>query len=542
MKIKTEQTSRASGRARHRICTRGCEPPPWSPWQKNLVLGVWSSCWYRTQLACQVGTGTTPNSVTLDGTFQQTGTTVTRASGTGEFTAANVNDFIRFATGERASIISFTNSVTVEVDRSQEVGAAALDLFDTSRTALDANVKGAATTPGNGNRDADNARITYSQTYSFSIETSAQTYTEIGLFGDALFSRLVFDSPVNVDIDQFLEIDYEWVLDMADFLTVPEFEGEVTGWPRPYDIVSITSDGTDWTVTLAEAHTGHYEVGGTINIVDALPPKTDIVSITSTATEFTVEATAHGKTVGMEIEIEDATPNDYNGTWTVDTVTDADHLTVSSAINPGAGSGGTVREVTPSTWFDGEHVISALPTATTIEIANAATPIDAGPEGLVRNNLKAKVYPRGYLVAVPPNGFSDSTTNRKSGPSDPVAGTVEGIIDTLYGLSGSGAIFTPDYGDSPSVNDPLTGATMTHTSDYHVPTRTKSYDIAIRLPSSFESPNLRVLRFAWNVSSGASSTNRNNIEIHFDEPQRIDDGYILDVDIEMSFKWEPDLG
>lgn len=61
------------------------------------------------------------------GTYSQTGTTVTRASGTATFAASDVNSIIRFTTGPQALITGITSATQATVATSQNVAATTMD-------------------------------------------------------------------------------------------------------------------------------------------------------------------------------------------------------------------------------------------------------------------------------------------------------------------------------------------------------------------------------------------------------------------------------
>jgi hypothetical protein len=99
-------------------------------------------------------------------------------------------------------------------------------------------------------------------------------------------------------------------------------------------------------------------VGGVVKLAGDVP--SSINAITSTATSFSITSAGHSATIGDLILIQGATPAGYNGLWTVSaftpdifddgdppTLLQAGTLTVTSSINLGNGTGGTVQQFVP---------------------------------------------------------------------------------------------------------------------------------------------------------------------------------------------------
>lgn len=516
---------------------------PATPWRrsKNLILpgGYNATGLYSEQFTFfHAGSGSSPNKTTLDGTFEQTGTTVTRTSGTGVFVSGNVNDWIKFATGEYARISAFTNSLTVTVDRSQTVAPAALTVYDCSRTLLDTWEKSTSTkdeTAGaNGssmNYDAGTTR--YWRTCNFATETVAKTYTEFGVTAiggtstSTLFSRVLFESPVSVDIGQFLQVRFDLIVTLANYRTGAPITVNITGWPYPYAIQSIVSNGTYWDVLLDKACSSHYVAGRTITIAGALPATTAITSISSTPSDFTVNATAHGKNIGDSIVIAGATPAGYNGTWTVATVPNANSLTVTSAANLGAGSGGTVRLATPGTWYDGTHTIASFPTTSTIRITNANSIPAAGIAGTVTNSIAAT----GQITN---NAVSNTTSSGRPGPADVCTASASlsnfyrqfSMIEEAFLRTGL------TYGVNPSFSTAIVSQqAVTTISTYSVTERKSTFSWTIASANG-NSQSIRQMFFCGSQAHG-------QLWVTFDERQRKDNGFQLVVNYSCS--WEPDL-
>ena len=515
----------------------GTPATPWSDPIKNLILpagfdATWN--WYAQIQKAHAGTGSTPNTSVPDGTFSQTGTTVTRVSGTGVFVSGNVNDFIKFSTGERAKIVSFTNSLTVEVDRSQTVAATGLTIYDTSRTGLDAWVKYTATKEANTTtnvRDDDAGTCTISTTLNFTTETSPITYTEVGVTPSSatnssavLFSRVVLPAPVYVNIDQFLQLKFTLICVVGNCRTATVFQPNITGWPYPYAIQSITSNGTYWDVVVDKACSSHYAVGRPITIEGAVPVRKTITSISSTGSDFTVNATGHGLSPGDSIEIEGTSPAGYNGTWTVATTPDANSLTVTSAINLGAGSGGTVRLTTPGTWYNGTHTIASFPNSTTIRITNATTIPTAGIAGTVTNSLQASV-----IITGP--GFTTSISNSlNGGPLDFGNASQGGGSPAWYLVTETNIRTGLQYGVSTSPPSSINNTSYTQTAGtYDSANRRKTYSGTIPTATGNDQA-IRQICVSYTSCQ---------LYITFDERQRKDNDSILTLSYTKS--WEPDL-
>lgn len=474
---------------------------------------------------CYAGTGSTPNKADLDGTYQQTGTTVTRASGSGVFSSDNVNDFIKFAGGERARIVTLTNSLTVEVDRSQTVAASSATIYNTSRTTLDTEIKNTTVESGDtgGNYDSETGTATLWNTFDFTTETVARTYQEIGFSSNevsVLFGRLVLDSPVSVDVGQFLQVKVTLIWALGNFRVNTPIEVDVTGWPRPYNIQSIEANGTSFDLTFDEDH--HYLTGGKINIDSALPEQKAISTITSTSSVFTVNTSAaHGFLVGESIEIEDSALSGYDGVWTIASVPSSTSLTVTSAINLGTAAGGTVRHETPVDWFNGEWTIASVPTTDSVRITSAITPPDAGAAGTAFNNLKASAiisnYGFNYLPAAQSGGgialpFARETyqmrivdaARMKTGMAHGVFTSYPNALHIAGSESGTNAAYNP--------------ATLKRSDSYII--------------ESGEAVSKTIRQLVFVADFGA-------LWVTFEEPQRKDDGYILTF--QNSSSWEPEL-
>jgi hypothetical protein len=286
-------------------------------------------------------------------------------------------------------------------------------------------------------------------------------------------------------------------------------------------VQSIVANGTFWDVTLNKAH--HYAAGRPITIAGALPVKTVISTLSSTGSDFTVNATAHGRSPGDSIVIAGATPSGYNGTWTVATVSNANSLTVTSAINPGAGSGGTVRLATPGTWYDGTHTIASVPSGSVVRITNAATPPAAGADGTMVNNLNCSAICTGW-------GFSAGTTNTiQMAGFEMSNGNVSTNGGTLHLIPEASLKTGLQYGVATNQTGTLGNVNATAGAVYDTANRKKTWSFTFA-SSTVVSTSIRQAHIGRQDGT---------LVFTFEERQRKDDGFQLVITFTLS--WEPAL-
>lgn len=542
-KIDTHVTSGTAGYYRYRVMNSdGTPATDWSEKTKNLILPAGyvvnagtSGAFQKQTQTFHAGTGSTPNSVVIAGTYQQTGTTVTRATGAGIFVSGNVDDFIKFDTGERAKIVSLTNSTTVVVDRSQTVAATGLTIYDTSRLYLDAWSIATLTQDNsvgfNGQTLDTSAGTTLNWfTKNFAIQGAAATYTEIGSAGNsgltsttALFSRVVLPVPVTVNIGQFLQLRFEILCILGNYRTSQPITVAVTGWPYSYAIQSIVSNGTFWDITVGAACSSHYAVGRPIIITGALPAFSAITSISSTVSAFTVTTgAAHGKIAGDSIEIAGSSVAGYNGTWTVLAAPTTTTLTVTSGANPGAATGGTLRLTTPGTWYNGTYTIASFPTSTTIRVTNATTITAAGIAGTITNSIAANAIITG------------------SGGAFEFAGG-NAIVEPGSGMIRSTGLIA----ESNLRTGMAYGLTLSHTSGVYIDSASRTAVVAAYNASTRSRSSTVTFASAEGVSQVIRQIIIGGVSIQsvfvitFDERQRKDNGFQLVLTHGVS--WEPDL-
>lgn len=230
-------------------------------------------------------------------------------------------------------------------------------LFRTDRTTLANEVKETSTKPnfidpvdGRASQctiwNSISKTTTLRATFDFTEETGNVNYTEIGIRRVSLFALILLAGAVTVESGQLLRVIYDLEIQHgAPPSELPVITDPIPGWPRPYNVASITSTGSAFTVTLSETH--HYKAGGKITLSGIVYPRTAITAATSTSSNFTITAPGHSFVGSDSITISGMTPSGYNGTFTVASVA-GDDITVTSTLNPGTGTVfGTVRKANP---------------------------------------------------------------------------------------------------------------------------------------------------------------------------------------------------
>lgn len=342
------------------------------PTQRNLILDagldyIGTKSWFGAMLYCAVGTGTTPTKVAVDGTASQSGTTITLSGSSYSFVSGDVGSYLKWSSGEEAKITAFTNSTTVTAAVSQTVSSGSLvGLFRCGQTALDTEVKrtgGANSTntiwPSFVESDGKNSQgmfwddstgiITLRRTLDQTTETGTVVYTEMGMSWTAstpgnLFCRVVFDTPVTVNSGEKLRTQYNLQLAIPYASTAArptEVTVAISGWPYTYSISGIVSTGSNFTVTTTDNH--HFIIGSKVNI--------------------------SGTSVGT-----------YNAEWTIASVT-ADTFTVTSALNPGASSGGTCFLNTKADVYQCWYPFQGIGTTTSLSAGSGWPSTNGLPNG-----------------------------------------------------------------------------------------------------------------------------------------------------------------
>lgn len=409
------------GRVQVHVVNRKGQVISTRPWQNNLILDQGmdyygnKNTFANMMSYCAAGTGTTPTRDVMDGTASQAATTVTLAGSTYTFSGGDVGKWIGWAGGQQAKITAYVSGTQVTVNRSQTVSSGSATLYRCNQVGLATEAKRTNTYPSYTYTDGRGASaswgvggppavLTLRRTYDFTAEVGSVNYTEIGISptataGNNLFSRILLAGAVTVASGQQLRITYELAITIAGTTrpsqTLPSTGG---GWPYTYNISSISSTGSDFTVTTSAAH--HYVAGGIINIAGAKRPRFTITAASSTGSDFTLTTSApHGRSPGDSIIIEGVTPSGYNGTWTCASGTTGSTIVVTTGADPGTGTVfGNVRLAEPGTWYNGQWTIASV-TSTTVVVTSALNLGAAGNDGTVKNNLNAVLYLMSWPIA-----------------------------------------------------------------------------------------------------------------------------------------------
>jgi len=242
--------------------------------QKNLILNQGMDAvnsFYYAQLGTNAiaGTGTRLNYIDPAGSMlSQAGTTVTlvpTGSGTGlnhltesfgnYSVALQAGDVIQYATGSggvTTVIVLGVSDLTASVDTSLSISPSqSFTIWKTTQTGLHQEIKRSSTylvgTANCGYTDTTGSR-TFRRTMDFSSESFLRTYTEVGIGWSAVassstvFSRVLLDTPVAVDVGQKLRVFYQWRVDVYPTASIPRPNVTITGWPVS---PSTTTNGSE---------------------------------------------------------------------------------------------------------------------------------------------------------------------------------------------------------------------------------------------------------------------------------------------------------
>lgn len=341
-------------------------------------------------------------SVALDGTWDQSGNTVTRATGTGVFTSGHIGTELKFSSGERCHVVSRVSDTEVVVSGpTLELSGFSITRYNTNLTLGSSGavqtVSGVAEPT---ETDVEAGTTVISRTYLFDGSPSDFTLRNVRI--GVAFALVVLAAPVEVQEGDQIEIIYTCRLtysgrELREVSLSEVFSGG--GYPVEYLSNSIEGDGTSFDVVTANPH--HFLAEDAVVVKDAVPLRKAVTSITADGTDWTVVATGHGFSVEDAIEIEDTDVVGYHGQHEVDTVVDVNTFTIFNSNTPDAnGATGTVRLATPAGYFNGDFTVASVPDVNTVRITSSITGVPVEPTAILTSPDTAQLGYFGNMNAV----------------------------------------------------------------------------------------------------------------------------------------------
>lgn len=326
-------------------------------------------------------TDTSPNYEDLDGTWNQSGNTVTRATGSGTFPSSpsQIGNELLWEDGERCHVTARASDTSITVSGPpRTITGKSIRIYRTNRSSTSGSAQSKSASSGDTVTTEDLTAGTWERTVKVVFDAATVGYT-MGSVMIGNYARVVLPAPVVVEEFDQLEMSYKQQITVSgrEDHIVP-ISDMISGYPYRFQTASITGDGSKMVITTDEDH--NFMAGDEIVVDGAVPERHEITGITANGSAWTITAPSHGLSPADTIAIEDCSVGDYNGTWTVTTTPDSDTLTITNAANPGAASDGTVRLATPATYFNGRWTVDAVPDTKTIEVLTDRTgpPIDPG--------------------------------------------------------------------------------------------------------------------------------------------------------------------
>ena len=378
----------------------------------------------------------------LDGTWNQTGNIITRATGTGTFPSSpsQIGQELRWGTGERCHVTARASDISITVS-----GPTRTITGGTIRR-YDVNGSGPASSSTGSNQTSsastllseawDDVSGTYVVSRRFNFGSSATSYT-LGSIVLSVYARIKLPTPITIDIDDQLQFVYTATETVIGRSQTYELGSESVGLPQKYSILSIVGDSTNVDVTFSAAT--HFLAGDKLDLRTVVPKRFAISSATSNSTTFTINTTlAHGLSISDSVTIEGASLAGYNGTFTVASVVDTDTITITDAANPGAmGVSGTIRLATPASYFE-DLGLATIASMVSSSVARITSSITGVPADLVEIGGDPGVEVRVRRpVATTPWALGDRTaTLQIEANAEPLADT------TTFGTTAAGTAAT----------------------------------------------------------------------------------------------------
>jgi hypothetical protein len=394
----------------------------------------------------------------LDGTWDQTGNTITRATGTGTFPSSpsQIGNELKFSTGERCHVLTRVSDTQITVSGpSRTITGGTLrrfivNGFGVSSTSGAVQSTSTITTTSDVYNDTASTRTTTFQV-NFASATSAYS------LGSILSSlcRVKLPSPVSIEIDDQIQFSYTVTQTISGRSQIYELGSESTGIPQKHSMLTISGSGTAVDVTFSAAT--HFLAGDKLDLRSVIPKQFAISSASSTVTTFTINtSSAHGLSVGNSVVISGASVSAYNGTFTVATVPTSTSFTITNAANPGAmGASGYVRLATPGTYFNslGLATIASMVSSSVARITSAITgpavePAQIGGDPGITVKFVRRSSTATYLLALSNTAtYAYNEANAKAVVDDTTFGfpAVTGSMFTFDSVSTTNASTSTDW-------------------------------------------------------------------------------------------------
>lgn len=319
----------------------------------------------------------------LPGTWNQTGNTVTRATGAGTFPSAPSqigNELYWFSagaeTGHRCHVTARASdtSITVSGVTKTITGGSIRRFIVGNSVSSTGSVQTSSASISVGDV-LDYTAGTRAMTARFNFSSATSAYTLHAIQIGSAYSRINLPAPISIEVDDQIQFVYTVTETNSGRSQTYELGAESTGIPQKHSMTSIVGSGTAVDVTFSAAT--HFLAGDKLDLRNIAPKKHSISSASSTSTTFTINtATAHGLSVSDSVTIENASLAGYNGVHTVSAVVDSDTFEITNAANPGAmGASGTARLTTPATYFDdlGLATIASMVSSSVARITSTIT-------------------------------------------------------------------------------------------------------------------------------------------------------------------------
>lgn len=361
----------------------------------NLILngalttgGSFSAMSGSNPITFYATTSSDPNYEDLDGTWNQSGNTVTRASGSGTFptSPSQIGNELKWEDGERCHVTARASDTSITVSGpSRTITGKTIRRYNTNFSST-TNAQNKAST-SNPSPVTDLAVGIQTRTRGVIFDAASAPYTLRAVVIGGSTARIVLPVPVEVEEFDQLEMSYTVQLSVSGRETHEiVLSDAIAGWPVEYPALDVTGDGSEIAIT-AEDH--HFLEDDEVVIKNAIPLRHAITTISSDGTEWTVTAPSHGLSPSDTCVIEGCSVTGYNGTHTVASAPDADTITILNVTSPGAASDGTVRLATPGTYFNGTYTVTSVPDSDTVVVAGSVTGPPVDPSTVLTSPDKA---------------------------------------------------------------------------------------------------------------------------------------------------------